>query len=183
MLQNKCKLLCILLVYKVLLAGTSPDDTDVPLCENMVLKTYKRCDVRKSAKVARNDACNNSSESSLPEKEPKKRIYEMSSSSLKSKRIRCSNDGDNCQDINQNDAPDNYLCSSPGNSVLIPKERRAPSMGVHFENKMSGDEKAVIHSNGSPTIMLMNIADEQKKARLIKVTMISSCHINVLRRD
>ena len=183
MLQNKCKLLCILLFYKVLLAGISPDDTDAPLCENMVLKTYKRCNVRKSAKVARNDARNNSSESSLPEKEPKKRIYEMSSSSLKSKRIRCSNDGDNCQDINQNDAPDNYLCSSPGNSVLIPKEHRAPSMGVHFENKMSGDEKAVIHSNGSPTIMLMNIADEQKKARLIKVTMISSCHINVLRRD
>ena len=183
MLQNKCKLLCILLVYKVLLAGTSPDDTDVPLCENMVLKTYKRCDVRKSAKVARNDARNNCNESSLPEKEPKKRIYEMSSSSLKSKRIRCSNDGDSCQDINQNDVPDNYLCSSPGNSVPIPKEHHAPSMGVHFENKMSGDEKAVIHSNGSPTIMLMNIADEQKKARLTKVTMISSCHINVLRRD
>ncbi|RLN27565.1 mediator of DNA damage checkpoint protein 1 isoform X1 [Panicum miliaceum] len=156
-------------LHNVALDSISPDGTDVPLCENMVLQTYKRCNVRKSAKVARNDARIDCSESSLPEQEPKKRIYEISSSSLKSKRIRCSNDGDNCQDMNQNDARDNYFCSSPGNSVLIPKEHHAPSTGVHLENKMSGDEKAVIHSNGSPTIMLMNIADEQKKARLTKV--------------
>lgn len=42
-------------------------------------------------------------------------------------------------------------------------------MGGNFESKMSRDDKAVIHSKGSPTIMLMNIADEQKKARLTKV--------------
>ncbi|KAF8765805.1 hypothetical protein HU200_008317 [Digitaria exilis] len=90
----------------------SPDDINVPLCE-MVLHTYKRRNVRKTAKVERNEA-----------------------------------------GIDMH---------------LIPKEHRAPSMGVHLENKMSGDEKAVIHSNGSPTIMLMNIADEQKKSRLTKV--------------
>ncbi|KAF8719943.1 hypothetical protein HU200_024709 [Digitaria exilis] len=147
----------------------SLDDINVPLCD-MVLHTYKRRNVRKIAKVARNEDCIDCKEKSLSEQEPKKRIYEMSSSSLKSKRIRCSSDGDKCQDMNPEDAHDNYLCSSPGNSVhLIAKEHRPPSMGVHLENKMSGDEKVVIHSNGSPTIMLMNIADEQKKSRLTKV--------------
>ncbi|OEL35509.1 hypothetical protein BAE44_0003472 [Dichanthelium oligosanthes] len=120
----------------------SPDDINVPLCENMVLQTYKRHGVRKTAKVARNEARIDCSESSLSEQGPKKRVYEMSSSSL----------------------------NSPRNSVhLIPKEHLAPSMGVHSDNKMSGDEKAVINSNDSPTIMLMNIADDEKKARLTKV--------------
>ncbi|CAL5094643.1 unnamed protein product [Urochloa decumbens] len=153
-------------LHTVVPDSISPDDTDV----NMVLQTFKRRNVRKTANVARTEARIDWSESSLSEQEPKKRIYEMSSSSLKSKRIRCINDGGNCQDMNQNDAHDNYLCSSPGNSApLTSKEHRAPSMGVHFENKMPGDEKAVIHSNSSPIIMLMNIADEEKKARLTKV--------------
>uniref|UniRef100_K3Z5U6 BRCT domain-containing protein n=1 Tax=Setaria italica TaxID=4555 RepID=K3Z5U6_SETIT len=149
---------------------TSPLHTVVPDNDNMVLQTFKRRKVRKTANVARTGAHIDCGEISLSEQEPKKRIYEMSSSSLKSKRIRCSNDGGNGQDMNQSDAHDNYFCSSPGNSVpLIPKENRAPSLGVHFENKMSGEEKAVVHSYGNPTIMLMNIADEQKKARLTKV--------------
>ncbi|CAN6351201.1 unnamed protein product [Urochloa humidicola] len=149
-------------VHTVVPDSISPDDIDV----NMVLQTFKRRNVRKTANVARTEARIDCSESSLSEQEPKKRIYEMSSSSLKSKRIRCRNDGGNCQDMNQNDAHDN--CSSPGNSVpLTPKEHLAPGMRV--ENKMPGDEKAVIHSNNSPTIMLMNIADEEKKARLTKV--------------
>ncbi|KAJ1262645.1 hypothetical protein BS78_09G124800 [Paspalum vaginatum] len=148
----------------------SPSDTDVPSCENMVLQTYKRRNDRKVAKVAGNEARIDCNECSLSEQEPKKRLYETFSSSLKSKRIRCSNDVDNCGDMNQNDAHDNYLCSSHGNSVhIIPKEHHIPSMGAHFESKISGDDKVVIHSNGSPTIMLMNIADEQKKARLAKV--------------
>jgi hypothetical protein len=139
----------------------------------MVLRTFKRRNVRKNADVARNGAHIDCGEISLPEKEPKKRIYEMSSSALKSKRIRCSNDGGNDQDNNQSDVHEKYLCSSPGNSVpLIPKENCAPSLRVHFGNKMSGEEKAVVHSNGSPTIMLMNIADEQKKACLTKVIYI-----------
>lgn len=147
----------------------SPGDTDVLSCENMVLKTYKRRDVRKTAKVATHEVCNAYGESSLPEQELKKRVYEMSSSSLKSKRIRCSNDGDNCQDM-QIGSHDNNLRSSPGNSLhLIPKEHHIPSMGAHFESKMSRHDKAGIYSNGSPTIMLMNIADEQKKACLTEV--------------
>lgn len=150
-------------------AGMSPGDTNVLSSENMVLQTYKRR-VRKTVKVITNEVCNAYGESSLSEQEPKKRMYEMSSSSLKSKRIRCSNDGVNCQDMNQIGAHDNNLCSSPGNSLhLIPKEHHIPSMGGNFESKMSRDDKAVIYSKGSPTIMLMNIADEQKKARLTKV--------------
>ncbi|TKW27631.1 hypothetical protein SEVIR_3G269800v4 [Setaria viridis] len=153
-------------LHTVVPDSISPDDTD----DNMVLQTFKHRKVRKTANVARTGVHIDCGEISLSEQEPKKRIYEMSSSSLKSKRIRCSNDGGNGQDMNQSDAHDNYFCSSPGNSVpLIPKENRAPSLGVHFENKMSGEEKAVVHSNGNPTIMLMNIADEQKKARLTKV--------------
>nr|CAB3465420.1 unnamed protein product [Digitaria exilis] len=63
-------------------ASISPDDINVPLCE-MVLHTYKRRNVRKTAKVERNEAGIDSNENSLSEQEPKKRIYEMSSSSLK----------------------------------------------------------------------------------------------------
>lgn len=157
----------------------SSGDTDVLSSDNVVLLTYKRRNVRKTAKVATNEVSNAYGESSLSDQEPKKRLYEMSSSSLKSKRIRCSNDGDNCQDMNQTGAHDNNLCSSPGNSLhLIPKDHHIPSMGAHFESKMSQDDKAVIYSNGSPTIMLMNIADEQKKARLTKVLYtISLCKI------
>ncbi|KXG21877.1 uncharacterized protein LOC8077933 [Sorghum bicolor] len=156
-------------LHTVVPDSISPGDTNFLSSDNMVLQTYKRR-VRKTAKEATNEVCNAYGESSLSQQEPKKRMYEMSSSSLKSKRIRCSNDGDNCQDMNQIGAHDNNLCSSPGNSLhRIPKEHHVPSMGGDFESKMSQDDKAVIYSNGSPTVMLMNIADEQKKARLTKV--------------
>ncbi|WVZ98307.1 hypothetical protein U9M48_043768 [Paspalum notatum var. saurae] len=157
-------------LHTVVPDSISPSDTDVPSCETIVLQTYKRCNNQKVAKVAGNKARIDCNEGFLSEQEPKKRIYETLSSSLKSKRIRCNNDVDNGEDMNQNDAHDNYLCSSRGNSVhLIPKEHHIPIMRAHFESKMSGDDNVVIHSSGSPTIMLMNIADEQKKARLAKV--------------
>ncbi|XP_062179198.1 uncharacterized protein LOC133883829 isoform X2 [Phragmites australis] len=159
-------------LYTVAPDSISPGDTVVPSCENIVLKTLKRRNVRKTAKVARSEAHTDCSESSLSEQQPKKRIYEMSSSSLKSKRIRCSNDVDHCQDMNQNGVHDSYLCDTPecGNSVHpIPNELPTPSMGSHFEIKISGDDKVIASSNGSPKIMLMNIADEQKKARLTEV--------------
>ncbi|KAL6844970.1 hypothetical protein ACP4OV_025143 [Aristida adscensionis] len=152
-----------------ILAGISPGDT---ACENMVLKTFKRRNVRSTAKVARSEAHVDCSEGSFSEQHGKKRIYEMTSSSLKSKRIRCSNGVDHCQDINQSDVRDSYLSGTPehGNLVhLIPKELRTPSAGAHMESKISENEKAIIRSNGSPTVMLMNIADEQKKARLTEV--------------
>uniref|UniRef100_A0A0E0PLQ9 BRCT domain-containing protein n=1 Tax=Oryza rufipogon TaxID=4529 RepID=A0A0E0PLQ9_ORYRU len=39
----------------------------------------------------------------------------------------------------------------------------------HVKSKISGDAKANISSNGSPSVMLMNIADETKKTQLIEV--------------
>ncbi|AQK85527.1 N-acetyltransferase [Zea mays] len=146
-------------LHTVVPDSISPGDTNVS-CENMVLQTYKRRVVRNTAKVATNEVSNAYSESSLSEQEPKKRMYKTSSSSLKSKRIRCSNHDDNCQDMNQIGVHDNNLCSSPENSLhVILKEHHIPSTGAHIYS----------NGSGSPTIMLMNIADEQKKARLTKV--------------
>lgn len=146
-------------LHTVVPDSISPGDTNVS-CENMVLQTYKRRVVRNTAKVATNEVSNAYSESSLSEQEPKKRMYKTSSSSLKSKRIRCSNHDDNCQDMNQIGVHDNNLCSSPENSPhVILKEHHIPSTGAHIYS----------NGSGSPTIMLMNIADEQKKARLTKV--------------
>jgi hypothetical protein len=137
----------------------------------MVLQTYKRRVVRNTAKVATNEVSNAYSESSLSEQEPKKRMYKTSSSSLKSKRIRCSNHDDNCQDMNQIGVHGNNLCSSPENSLhVILKEHHIPSTGAHIYS----------NGSGSPTIMLMNIADEQKKARLTKVLYMICYVIHIM---
>ncbi|GJN14379.1 hypothetical protein PR202_gb01202 [Eleusine coracana subsp. coracana] len=147
----------------------SPVDTAVPSCENILLKTYIRRNIGKTAKVTGSEAPTDSSNGSLSEHKAKKWIYETSSSSLKSKRIRCSNDAGHCEDINQNDMDDNCVGDTPefGNSAYqVPMTL---SVGVHVESKISGDDKTIIHPDSSPAIMLMNIADEQKKARLTEV--------------
>ncbi|KAL6610070.1 hypothetical protein ACP70R_040039 [Stipagrostis hirtigluma subsp. patula] len=158
-------------LHAVVPDSISPDDTADPSCENMVLQTFKRRNVGMTGKVARTEARADCSENSLSEQHAKKRTYEMSSSSLKSKRIRCSNDVDHCHGMDQNDVHDNNLCGTPEYENIvhqIPKELPT-HMGAHSENKISENEKATISSNESPTVMLMNIADEQKKARLTEV--------------
>ncbi|KAK3138931.1 hypothetical protein QOZ80_5AG0375350 [Eleusine coracana subsp. coracana] len=142
---------------------------DIPSCENILLKTYVRCNIGKTAKVSGSEAPTDSSDGSLSEHQPKKRIYETSSSSLKSKRIRCSNDAGYCQDINQNDMDDNCVGDTPGFGNSAHQVPMTLSVGVHVESKISGGGNSIIHPYSSPAIMLMNIADEQKKARLTEV--------------
>ncbi|TVU19146.1 hypothetical protein EJB05_35282 [Eragrostis curvula] len=146
----------------------SPADTAVS-CENIIIQTYKRRNVRKTTKVTRSEAHTGCNQGSLSEQQPKKRIYETSSSSLKSKRIRCSNDADHCKDINQDDMDAKYICDTPECGHSVHQIPLTPSVGAHVESTISADNNAIVRPYGSPKIMLMNIADEQKKARLTKV--------------
>jgi hypothetical protein len=111
------------------------------------------------------------SKGSMSEQKQKKRICETSSSSLKSKRIRCSNDAGHCQDINQNDMDDNNIGNTPEFGKSADEIPIAPSVRAHVETKISEIDKAFY---GIPAIMLMNIADEQTKARLSEVVFTIS---------
>lgn len=144
----------------------SPGDTHtaIPSGENLVPQTFGCHKVSKTCSGGR----------SLSGQQPKKRTYETSSSSLKSKRIRCSRHADHYEDMNRNDICDNSLSISntpehESSMHLMPEELSTPSMVAHVESKISGDAKATLCSNGSPSVMLMNIADETKKTRLTEV--------------
>ncbi|XP_048537077.1 uncharacterized protein LOC125515606 isoform X2 [Triticum urartu] len=141
----------------------SPDDmnTVVPSCEKLSPHTTGCYKVSKTAKVVRNETSAGSEGCSLSDQQPKKRTYESSSSSLKSKRVRCSGHADHTQDMRQND-----ICDK---SLTINSTPLTPSMVVHVDNKISGDAKVTTCSNGRPSVMLMNIADETKKTRLTEV--------------
>lgn len=130
-------------------------DTAVPSCEKSVPQTFGCHKVSKAGQVARNGSFTGTGGCSSSDQQSKKRISETSSSSLKSKRVRCSGHADYKQDMKQNDICDSTPCT--------------PSMSVHVERKLSGDAKGAICSNGRPSVMLMNIADETKKIRLTEV--------------
>ncbi|KAM3403714.1 hypothetical protein ACQJBY_007064 [Aegilops geniculata] len=150
-------------LHAVVPDSISPGDmnTVVPSCEKLSPQTTGCHKVSKTAKVVRNEASAGSEGCSLSDQQPKKRTYESSSSSLKSKRIRCSGHADHTQDMRQND-----ICDK---SLTINSTPLTPSMVVHIDNKISGDAKATTCSNGRPSVMLMNIADETKKTRLTEV--------------
>uniref|UniRef100_A0A452YZL8 BRCT domain-containing protein n=14 Tax=Triticinae TaxID=1648030 RepID=A0A452YZL8_AEGTS len=150
-------------LHAVVPDSISPGDmnTVVPSCEKLSPQTTGCHKVSKTAKVVRNEASAGSEGCSLSDQQPKKRTYESSSSSLKSKRVRCSGHTDHTQDMRQND-----ICDK---SLTINSTPLTPSMVVHVDNKISGDAKATTCSNGRPSVMLMNIADETKKTRLTEV--------------
>jgi hypothetical protein len=140
------------------------NDTAVPFCENLFPQTFGCHKVSKTASVAQNEASAGSDGCSLSDQQPKKRTYESSSSSLKSKRVRCTGHAGHKQDMGRSDIGDKSL---PLNSTPC-----ATTMAVHTENKVSGDAMATICFNGRPSVMLMNIADETKKKRLTEVVSI-----------
>ncbi|VAH18635.1 unnamed protein product [Triticum turgidum subsp. durum] len=150
-------------LHAVVPDSISPGDMDtvVPSCEKLSPQTTGCDKVSKTAKVVRNEASAGSEGCSLSDQQPKKRTYESSSSSLKSKRVRCSGHADHTQDMRHNG-----ICDK---SLSINSTPLAPSMVVHVDNKISGDAKATTCSNGRPSVMLMNIADETKKMRLTEV--------------
>ncbi|VAH06757.1 unnamed protein product [Triticum turgidum subsp. durum] len=150
-------------LHAVVPDSISPDDmnTVVPSCEKLSPHTTGCYKVSKTAKVVRNETSAGSEGCSLSDQQPKKRTYESSSSSLKSKRVRCSGHADHTQDMRQND-----ICDK---SLTINSTPLTPSMVVHVDNKISGDAKVTTCSNGRPSVMLMNIADETKKTRLTEV--------------
>ncbi|KAB8099202.1 hypothetical protein EE612_029124 [Oryza sativa] len=154
----------------------SPSDTgtSTPSCEKLLPQTDACHKVSKTAAVEKNEDFHGTGGCSFSDQQENKRTHETSSSSLKSKRVRCSQHSDHHQDMNQNE-----ICGKPlsisntpihENSVhLMPNELSNPSMVGHVKSKISGDAKANISSNGSPSVMLMNIADETKKTQLIEV--------------
>ncbi|XP_006655259.1 uncharacterized protein LOC102720432 [Oryza brachyantha] len=155
----------------------SPSDTGTSIpssCEKLVPLKIACHNVSKMAPVETNEDFPGSGGCSFPDQQAKKRAHETSSSSLKSKRVRCSQHADHHQDMNQNEICCNPLSiSNPvrhENSLhLIPEELSNPSAVAFVKRKISGDAKANIGSIGSPSVMLMNIADETKKAQLIEV--------------
>ncbi|KAF0922789.1 hypothetical protein E2562_002041 [Oryza meyeriana var. granulata] len=154
----------------------SPSDTgiSVPSCEKLVSQTVACHKVSKIAAAERNEDFPSSGGSLFPNQQAKKRTHETSSSSLKSKRVRCSQHADHHQDMNQNEICCNPLSISNTprheNSVhLMPEELSNPSMVAHVKSKISGDATVNTSSIGSPSVMLMNIADETKKAQLTEV--------------
>ncbi|XP_072960866.1 uncharacterized protein [Typha angustifolia] len=104
----------------------------------------------------------------------KKRIWEASSSSLKSKRVRGGQLVDCCNELNPNLACDN--CSL-GTAMwkysvnAVPKDSITPSsLGTHAEGKRLGGTDAYPVLEGTcPKIMFMNIADDAKKTCLTKI--------------
>ena len=159
-------MLCLSLICCDIFSGVSPGDTDtaVPPCENLFSQTLGCHKVSKTANLVRNEASAGSEGCSLSDQQLKKRTYKTSSSSLKSKRVRCTGHADHKQDMKGND-----ICDNPHSVNSTPC---TPSMVVHDENKISGDAKATIYSNGRPSVMLMNIADETKKIRLTEVVIL-----------
>uniref|UniRef100_A0A0E0DQU5 BRCT domain-containing protein n=1 Tax=Oryza meridionalis TaxID=40149 RepID=A0A0E0DQU5_9ORYZ len=154
----------------------SPSDTgtSTPSCEKLVPQTVACHNVSKTAAVERNEDFHGTGGCSFSDQQANKRTHETSSSSLKSKRVRCSQHSDHHQDMNQNEICGNPLSISNTpiheNSVhLMPNELSNPSIVAHVKSKISGDAKANISSNRSPSVMLMNIADETKKTQLIEV--------------
>uniref|UniRef100_A0A0D9WFW9 BRCT domain-containing protein n=1 Tax=Leersia perrieri TaxID=77586 RepID=A0A0D9WFW9_9ORYZ len=156
----------------------SPSDTGISIpSEKLVSQTVACHKVSKFAAVERNEDCPGSRGCSFSDQQAKKRSHETSSSSLKSKRVRCSQHADHHhdhQDINQKETCCNspFISNTPRheNSVHLMLEKLPnPSMVAHVKSNMSGDAKANISPNGSPSVMLMNIADETKKAQLIEV--------------
>uniref|UniRef100_A0ACD5U3D6 Uncharacterized protein n=1 Tax=Avena sativa TaxID=4498 RepID=A0ACD5U3D6_AVESA len=150
-------------LHPVVPDSMSPGDTDtaVPSCENLFPQTSGCNKVSKTANMIRNEASAASEGCSLSDQQPKKRTYESSSSSLKSKRVRCTGHAGHKQDMGRSDTCDKSL--SVNSTPCI------PTTEVHVENSVSGDAKATICSSGRPSVMLMNIADETKKIRLTEV--------------
>ncbi|KAM0839426.1 hypothetical protein ACQ4PT_060323 [Festuca glaucescens] len=150
-------------LHPVVPDSMSPGDTDtaVPSCENLFSQTVGCHKVSKTANEVQNEASAGSEGCSLSDQQPKKRTYESSSSSLKSKRVRCTGHADHKQNMGRSD-----ICEKSLSANSTPC---TTTMAVHVENKVSGDAKATICSNGRPSVMLMNVADETKKIRLTEV--------------
>ncbi|XP_051202857.1 uncharacterized protein [Lolium perenne] len=146
-------------LHPVVPDSMSPGDTDsaVPSCENLFSPTSGCHKVSKTANITRSEAFSAGEGCSFSDQQPKKRTYQSSSSSLKSKRVRCSGHADHKQGLGRSDICDKSLSVN------------TPTMAVHVENNVSGDAKATICSSGRPSVMLMNIADETKKIRLTEV--------------
>ncbi|KAJ6812417.1 uncharacterized protein M6B38_149805 [Iris pallida] len=108
----------------------------------------------------------------------KRRVWEASLSSLKSKRVRGSHHIDGCQDIGQDlasvqvrglNAFDDCSLGNSGHKSLVEVLRDDPvdvnSWRAHTASKL---DNVVPESNG-PRIMFMNIADDAKKECLTKI--------------
>uniref|UniRef100_A0ACD5TAA4 Uncharacterized protein n=1 Tax=Avena sativa TaxID=4498 RepID=A0ACD5TAA4_AVESA len=149
-------------LHTVVPDSMSPGDTDTAVpSENLFPPTLGCHKVSMTANMVRNEASAGSEGCPLSDQQPKKRTYESSSSSLKSKRVRCTSHADHKQDMGRSDVCDK--------SLSVNSTPCTPTMAVHDEDKVSGDAKATICPNGRPSVMLMNIADETKKIRLTEV--------------